>query len=156
MKIFRKSLWWKTGVSIVGLMFLAMAAPGFAELGGDEGSVQVDQARIQAMRYIAHGNAYSVHEMRTSPGTVVREYVSPAGKVFAVSWQGPAIPDLRQILGPYFSHLQAAQSTRRARGPIAIQEPGLVLYSGGHMRSFQGQAYIPDLLPQGVSAEVIH
>ena len=155
MKSSRKLQSCKAGVTTTVLMFLVVAVPAFAELGGDEASVQVDQARIQAMRYIARGNAYSVHEMRTAPGTVVREYVSPAGKVFAVSWQGPAIPGLRQILGPYFSQLQRAQNNRRARGPMAIHEPGLVFYSGGHMRAFQGQAYVPDLLPQGVGPEVI-
>ena len=142
-------------MSGVALLPLLMTAPAHAELGGDEASIQTDQARIQAMRYIARGNAYSVHEMRTAPGTVVREYVSPPGKVFAVSWQGPAIPDLRQILGAYFAHLQTAQANRRGRGPMAIREPGLVLYSSGHMRAFIGQAYVPDLLPQGVGPEII-
>ena len=154
MKIPSIPICWKTAVATVALLFL-MAAPVYAELGGDEASIQTDQARIQAMRYIARGNTYSVHEMRTAPGTVVREYVSPAGKVFAVSWEGPAIPDLRQILGSYFAHLETAQFNRRGRGPMAIREPGLVLHSGGHMRAFVGQAYVPDLLPEGVGPEVI-
>ena len=53
-------------------------------------------------------------------GTTVREYVSSNGTVFAVAWQGPWLPDLRQMLGPYFDDYQRAlQSTtgkRRARG----------------------------------------
>jgi hypothetical protein len=34
-------------------------------------------------------------------GTTAREYVSPSGQVFAVSWQGQAMPDLGQLLGSW-------------------------------------------------------
>jgi hypothetical protein len=37
---------------------------------------------------------------RRPEGTSVRRYVSPAGKVVAVAWKGPVMPDLRQVLGP--------------------------------------------------------
>ncbi len=36
-----------------------------------------------------------------------------------------------------------------------VELPGLVVQSGGHMRSFAGRAYIPEALPQGVSVEAI-
>jgi hypothetical protein len=89
---------------------------------------------------------------------VVREYVSPAGKVFGVAWQGPRIPDLRQLLGAYYAQYESAASAARSvrhRGPLLIQEPGLVVQSGGHMRAYNGLAYVPDLLPAGVRAEEI-
>ena len=146
----------RTALCGVMLTMLVAALPALAELGGDEASVQVDQAHIQAIRHIARGDAYNVHEMRDPTGNVVREFVSPAGKVFAVSWEGSTLPDLRQLLGPYFAHLEKAQINRRSRGPLAIHEPGLVLYSGGHMRAFVGVAYVPELVPQGVAAESIH
>ena len=41
------------------------------------------------------------------------------------------------------------------RGPLLIQEPGLVVQSGGHMRAYFGRAYIPDQVPQGVNIEEI-
>jgi hypothetical protein len=66
---------------------------------------------------------------------------------------------MRQILGNYFVQCQqAAQAqanTHAGRRPLVIKQPGLVVRAGGHMRSFSGQAYIPDMLPQGVSAEAI-
>jgi hypothetical protein len=33
-----------------------------------------------------------------------------------------------------------------------IETPGIVFVQTGHMRSFHGQAYIPQLVPQGVKA----
>jgi hypothetical protein len=78
--------------------------------------------------------------------------------VFGVAWQGQRIPDLRQLLGAYYDQYEraaAAARIARHRGPLVIQEPGLVVQSGGHMRAYSGWAYAPDLLPAGVRAEEI-
>jgi hypothetical protein len=76
-----------------------------------------------------------------------------------VAWQGPWRPDMRQILSNYFENYrqasQAQVNSHAGRRPLVIQQPELVLESGGHMRSFMGRAYIPALLPAGVSAETI-
>ena len=79
-------------------------------------------------------------------------------KVFGVAWDGPQIPDLRQILGNYYDQFERSAAQRRLvhqRGPLAIEEPGLVVYSGGHMRAYTGKAYVPAELPQGVRPEEI-
>jgi hypothetical protein len=134
---------------------LAFAFPASAELGGDESSVQTDQTQMQGARRIARAATHAVHEIHTPSGAVVREYVSPAGKVFGVAWEGPWLPDLHQLLGQYYDQLERARINRHGRGPLVIQQPGLMLFSGGHMRAFAGQAYIPDMVPQGVRAEAI-
>lgn len=78
---------------------------------------------------------------------MVKEYISPAEKVFAVTWQGPFQPDLHQLLGAYFDqYTQAVQTQRAARhghGPLLIQQPGLVLQITEHIRLFPGKAYVP-------------
>ena len=102
------------------------------------------------------GKGYSVKELSSASGRVVREYVSPAGLVFGVAWQGPTMPDLRQLLGSYFGQVQqAAQSRQRRGGPLVIKTKDFVLVSGGHMRSFRGLAYVPSLLPANVTPEVV-
>jgi hypothetical protein len=138
------------------VLLLVFHLPAFAALGGDVASVQSDAVSMKASVRSTPMQAYMVHEIRGS-GTVVREYVSPAGKVFAVAWEGPFRPDLRQVLGTYFQQFQQAveSHSRRVRGPVAIETPGLVVYSSGHMRAFVGKAYIPDMLPQGVAPEAI-
>lgn len=146
------------GAAIFGAAILTIVSPAFAELGGDASSVQADQAAMQASLRTTTAQAYTIHEIQAPTGIVVREYVSPtSGKVFGVAWQGPWPPEMRQILGNYFAqYQQAAQAnTHAGRRPLAIQQPGLVVHAGGHMRSFAGQAYIPGMLPQGVSAETI-
>jgi len=135
------------------------AVPCFASLGGDVSSVQQDRARINATLNVSQTTAYTLHELHAAKGTVVREYVSPSGKVFAVGWKGPWAPDLQQLLGTHFEEFQRAlQSPRRGagHGPMVVRLPGLVVELGGHMRSFVGRAYLPDQLPGGVRAEEIH
>jgi hypothetical protein len=141
--------------SIVLLATLLVCSSAFAVLGQDVSSVQADGARIKAAVNVLTGRSYSVHEMRAPSGTAVREFVSPAGQVFGVSWQGPATPDLRQLFGEYFDQfMQAAQATPRIyRGVLHVETGDLVVESGGHMRFKIGRAYLRSKLPEGVVAE---
>jgi hypothetical protein len=130
--------------------------PALAALGGDVASVQADQARINASQRITGAAAYSVYELRTPVGTVVREYVSAAGTVFAVAWRGPLLPDLRQIMGDYFApYTEAAARQRGSRGYLLIQQTDLVVESSGHVRAFFGKAYLPQMLPQDMAVSEI-
>jgi len=127
-----------------------------AALGGEEASVEADLVRLQGVASVRQAQHYATHEIAQPGGVSVRQYVSPAGKVFAVAWQGPAMPDLRQLLGPYFdTYVAAAQAKRVKRTPVVIRESSLVVISGGHPRAFSGRAYVPDLVPQGVDAEAL-
>lgn len=140
----------------VGVASILTCLPAGAELGGNVATIQADQEHMKGTRRVISNAAYSVHEIQTSTGTMVREFVSPAGTVFAVAWQGPWTPDLRQLLGPYFDqYTQAVQNKRARRAPVSIQEDGLVVEAGGRMRSFSGRAYLPQMMPQGVTAEAI-
>src|SRR5271169_3008539 len=136
---------------------LLLPFPASASLGGDVTSVQTDQAKMQGSLRTSSNNTYTFHEIQASTGIAVKEYVSPAGKVFAVTWQGPFHPDLRQLLGMYFDQFSQAEQAQRAqrRGPVLIQQAGLVVQISGHMRSFWGRAYVPQMLPPGVHAEDI-
>jgi Protein of unknown function (DUF2844) len=147
-------------VMCAALAIPCLALPAQAALGGDAASIQADQVHMQGTRRMITANSYTVHEIQAETGTVVREYVSADGKVFAVAWQGPWLPDMRQILGTYFEqYAQAVQSQsgggRMARRPVMIDQPGLVVQIGGHIRAFAGRAYIPDRLPSGIRVEDI-
>lgn len=101
-------------------------------------------------------NSYSVHEMQTPTGTTVRQFASPAGTVFAVTWQGFS-PDLQQLLGEYFEqYVDAArsQNSRRGRG-VYIDTGDLVVETGGHMRYAVGRAYLRSQVPQGVDVHAL-
>jgi hypothetical protein len=91
--------------------------------------------------------------MQTQNGSTIRQYVSPAGTVFAVTWQGFA-PDLRQLLGSHFDEYMtsASQAAHRGRG-AHIETGDLVFDSGGHMRYVVGRAFLRSKLPSGVSSD---
>ena len=136
----------------------ASALPGRAALGGSAESVVSDQVKFQAKRKMAEMPDYTIHEITRGDGEVIREYVTRAGKVFGVSWSGPAIPDLAQLLGSYsaeFRNSLLAQPKSFGRSPAAVYNPDLVVETGGHMRAFRGRAYVMSLLPAGVSQETI-
>lgn len=141
------------------ILIAIWASPAFAALGGDESTVQADQVHMQGSLRSTHAAAYTVHEIQSPTGVVVREYVSPAGKIFAVAWRGPWIPDMQQLLGDYFQQYadeaQAQANKRPGRRPLQISQPGFVFQMFGHMRSYTGRAYIPEMVPQGVRAEAI-
>jgi len=143
----------------IALLMLTLPLPALAALGGDVASVHEDQAQMKGTLKTTEATNYTLHEIKGAAGTVVREYVSPSGDVFGVAWRGPAIPNLQQILGSYFQTFsdaaQAQRAARRGRGPIYIQQPGLIVESTGHARAFSGRAYDPGKLPQGVTANDI-
>jgi hypothetical protein len=146
-------------VALVLATTLAFPATGRASLGSGMASVQSDQTQMKGSVRIVGAEGYAIHELHAPTGTVVREYVLSSGTVFAIAWQGPFLPNLRQLLGGYFEpYSQAALAQRAHRpghGPVLIQLPGLVVQSSGHMRAFFGRAYIPELLPPGIEAEGI-
>jgi hypothetical protein len=136
----------------------ASALPGWAALGGSAESVVTDQVKFQAKRKMMTTAEYTVHEISRDDGGVIREYVTPAGEVFGVSWSGPTLPDLTQLLGSYraeFRDTLLAQPKSFSRRPVAVHNTDLVVETGGHIRAFQGRAYVNSLLPAGVSPETI-
>lgn len=155
LKFVKLGLW----ATIFLAAIVATTLPAFAALGEDVDSVEADQVHMQATRKTTQTATYTLHEIQAPTGVVVREYVSSAGKVFAVAWQGQWPPDMRQILGNYFSQFQQAAQTQAnshpGRKPLRIDQPTFVMHTGGHMRSYAGRAYIPELLPPGVNAEAI-
>lgn len=137
--------------AVLALALATACAPAAAALGEDASSVAADAAQLQAKTDVATGYRFDVHRLLLPSGIAVKEYVSPAGMVFAVSWQGPDMPDLQQILGRYFqTYVDALQNQEGAGAPGTVRLPGLVVQSGGHMRAFSGRAYVPLMLPQGV------
>ncbi len=139
---------------------LSCAVDSRAALGGTASSVEADRVAVQgALMRMSRTDAFALHEIRSAAGTMIREYVSPGGTVFGVAWQGPWMPDLRQVLGdrfePFQRAMQANRRARRGRGIVVIDEPDLVVRMSGHQRAFYGRAYIPALVPQGVQPEAI-
>jgi hypothetical protein len=139
---------------VVILFVWALSRPAMAALGGTVDSVRADGVRMKATDNVVRKDTYAVHEMEDSTGTVVREYISNTGTVFGVSWRGPFVPDMRQILGPYFEqYSQAAKMQGEGqigRHRLEIRDSGFVVQTYGHQRDYSGRAYDERLLPPAV------
>ncbi len=140
------------------LILMLASIPAWATLGQYEGSVSADQQSIKSEDLVQAFQAYKVHQLTTKNGTTIREFVSPAGKVFGVAWQAPFMPNLQQLLGTYATNLQTASKEQtqihHMRGLI-VKTGDFVFVSNGHMRFFKGYAYVPSLVPSNVSLEVV-
>lgn len=141
------------------LLILAMTnIPAWATLGQNEASVTTDQQITKSEEKIQTFQNYRVHQLTTTTGPVVREYVSPGGMVFGVAWQGRSMPDVKQLLGTYVANFQAAtpaQTQVQRRRGVTIKTDSFVYSNFCHMRFCTGSAYVPSLVPNSVSAEVV-
>jgi len=147
---------------LLGLLLAISAGAATATLGQSPSvagaaaaSSGVPAAKMQAVTPGAQSSLYTLHEVQLENGTSVREYATPAGIVFAVSWQGPVLPDLSALLGNYFStfklETERVRAAGRRGGPVGIDHADLVVQSSGRMRNFFGHAYAPALIPAGVN-----
>jgi hypothetical protein len=147
-------------VSCAALPALAAAAlllgspAAHAALGGPYASIAADGTQLRAAIKVTPQAGYEVHALTLPSGTIVREYVSTSGVVFAVAWNGPSQPNLSAILGTYFTDFQsAAKASRGGRNRLDLERPDLVMQSGGHMRAFFGRAYLVAAVPSGLSTD---
>jgi hypothetical protein len=141
------------GLGIAGAL-LGAAGPARATLGEHQATVDRDRAALalKAGPSTARGGV-TVHELAGSTATV-REFADASGTVFAVAWSGQAPPDLAQLLGAYHAeYVAAAAGPRRARGPRRVEAPNVVVETWGHLRTLQGRAWLPSLVPLGASLD---
>ncbi len=139
------------------LLMLTMASvPAWAALGSDVSTVDSDAQVLRGQHTKVSRVGYNLHQITTADGSVVNEFVSPAGTVFGVSWTGHSVPNLHQLLGTYVTNFQQGQVTQRVpRRAITIQGDNFVFSSVGHLRSFHGRAYVPGLVPANLTPEVV-
>jgi hypothetical protein len=136
-------------------VLLMGAAPARAALGGDPEPAAADEKHTYARMQVVQSPGYTVHELDAGTGTVVREYVGPDGKVFAVSWRGQFRPNLRELLGDSYETYLAAAGKKWGRAPVTLSLPGLHIHMSGRQRAFYGRAYLPDRLPAGLTPDEI-
>ena len=150
-------------VLLLGLVLAASVDEVMATLGqapsaappAASASTATPSARMLAATPAAQPSLYTLHEILLENGTVVREYATSAGLVFAVTWRGPVLPDLSALLGGYLNtfkrETEQARLAGRRGGPVNMDREGLVVSSNGRMRNFFGHAYAPALIPAGVN-----
>jgi hypothetical protein len=129
--------------------------PARASLGGDEASVAADAAELHGVARATPMAQYDIEEITSDSGIRVREFLNRDGIVFAVTWNGPLVPNLRTLLGSSFdNYIKGLGALKHpgTRRSLRVAAGDLVVESGGHMRAFGGRAYLPPLIPAGTSA----
>jgi hypothetical protein len=130
----------------------------WAGLGQSEASVSADQQYMKSEDHVQSFQAYKVHQLTSANGPTVREYVSPQGVVFGITWQGRFVPDMNQLLGTYVTNLQTATPAqtqiRHLRG-LTVKTDVFVYSNFCHMQICKGSAYVASLVPSNISVEVV-
>lgn len=129
-----------------------------AALGEPASSVAADQSALAASRRQQDARGTHRVERLTSDARNVREFVSPEGIVFAVCWDGVTHPDLTAVLGAYAEPVRRAIDGQDAppRSRVRhVESSGAVLQTWGHMRDVHGCAWLPALIPPGVTLDEI-
>ena len=135
-------------------LLLAYVGGSYAALGG-----LPEQFNTEATTVVSTVMSNYVRRDTTlATGTHVREYVSDSGIVFAVTWDGPFLPNLKALLGKHFDTMRAesAKKPGAGRSHLAMDSPEIVINSGGHMRAYEGSAWIPAEFPSGFTADDMH
>jgi len=154
----------------LALLFVggSRATTAYAALGETADSITADAASFNAVtaRQVARPalnapavKAYTVEQMTIASGIAVKEYVSPNGRVFAVTWRGRLPPDMAVLLGSYFTQYQNAARagglTAHGLHHASVRGSDLTVETAGHMRDMWGRALLPAMLPPGVEQSEI-
>ena len=139
--------------AFVSVLLLAYAGVSHAALGGLPEQFDAEGNTVASTVSSTMSN-YVARDTTLTTGTHVREYIAANGVVFAVAWTGPVLPDLKALLGKYFDTMvtESKKMPRAGRSHLGVNLPEVVINSGGHMRAFEGSAWIPAQFPAGFSA----
>lgn len=151
----------RAGLLLAGA--LCATVPARAVLGGDAASVMGDQLRLQGGRRQALAVPAVVPvapvELTLADGSTIREFISPAGVVFAVSWRTRFRPDLAALFGAYAPDFavaaHAAMRTPGLKRNLVLTQGDLVVHSAIRAGWFVGQAHAVSLVPQGVVVDAL-
>ncbi|SCX67297.1 DUF2844 domain-containing protein [Variovorax sp. EL159] len=105
--------------------------------------------------------SWTTRETTLPDGLIEREYLTADGVVFAVAWRGSHRPELSVLLGTQY----ATQMSRNARalrlqgkgshGTTSQNDETFAVQASTHQRSSTGVAWLPKLLPAGVSPDAL-
>ncbi len=146
----------------LGLALAAIPLMARAELGG-RAEPFASGSMVAVSRSVDQRGNYAIRTTLLGSGTRITEYVAVSTRakadsasstepvVFALAWSGPFLPDLKVLLGAHFDSLAAESGTRSRAGQsgITVNQPEVVIRSGGRMRAFAGRAWLPTALPPG-------
>lgn len=89
-------------------------------------------------------------------GAQVREAVAPSGKVFATTWEGEMLPDLKSLLGDHYDdYMRAAELLPPNARVLSTTINGVQMTFIKTLRYSRGSAVLVNELPAGVAADAL-
>lgn len=141
---------------LIFLTTLILTQFAFADLGGNESKINDEEKEFKAISHTKKNmTGYSVHEL-TMDGTLVKEYVTPSGTIFAVSWRGMRAPNLKTLFGGVYAEYESERSKvklEKGNRHVQVSTGNIVVHHGGQMRDMHGFAYVPSAVPPGVNID---
>jgi hypothetical protein len=141
----------RMATSAFTVLSFAHAGASLAALGGFPAQFGPNEPTIVSSAS-SGASAYIKRDTTLATGTHVREYVTGGNIVFGVTWDGPVLPDLKALLGKQHFDAMVAEAKKQpkaGRGRLQVKRPDFVVDSGGHMRAFEGSAWMPSEFPVG-------
>ncbi len=143
---------------IMLLLLAVIPRESAAALGEHESSSEKDRKHFHGFRQQVNESGSYVLNIISTEANVIREYSNPNGMIFAVTWRGFSHPDLTTLLGAHWAEFNTQHNLDSNRHPqgkrILKMDTSTIKYEeGGRMGSVYGRAYIPSLVPDGVSPE---
>lgn len=139
---------------------LAAPLPARAVLGESAASIHADPLRMAGARRLVAGLDTEIHVLTMADGSTIRQYLTPGGRVYAVSWNTRYKPRLDLLLGAQFpAYAQACREAMLQRPGIAhsasVRRGDLVVESSAHLNAHVGRAYLRSLLPPTATLDAI-
>lgn len=139
-------------VSALAISLLCANPAAHAELGG---AMPLEADSTGAVPHALLNGALRLRTLTDAGATTVNEYATSTGLIVAYAWQGPTMPDLQALLGPYAESYRSGAAASTASGNLhasRVVRPDVIVESGGPMRGYVGRAWLPSALPAGVAA----
>lgn len=145
-----------TRLTALSLVFAALSlSPLSAEAALGEIFTVQETTSTTVVRHV--GTRYQWQETRHADGSVLREYASHDGKVFAIHWTGASAPSLNQALGQHYSSaMQSLKSHPHDHHHWHVVTDTLVVHAHSYLRSYFGEAYLPQQIPAGMTAQDLY
>lgn len=148
---------------ILVLLMCCVPFMAYATLGESESSIAKDnrtfaslsslvvtkQVNLASTQSVPNGK-YTVSLIQSTNNIMIKEF-SANGKVFAVTWRGPRNPDLAQLFGTYFEDYKTIKPKFNSLTVRNVSANDLVVNTSGYVGDFHGVAYVPSLMPAGVT-----
>jgi hypothetical protein len=126
-----------------------------ATLGGVAASVDANRKNLGGVLRIERLAYGERHVLVLPTGMVIRQYLSPSGAVYAVSWHGHRMPNVQEILGSYAEQLSHRDRIKGGRHNMRLTGTDFMMSATGHGQTFSGRAWVPSLVPAGVDLDSI-